>query len=63
MVEEVKEVVAEQRGSRSEFYRCSMNELSESFLKETYQAMEELDQVSVKKFDSIHELFDALDND
>lgn len=40
-----------------------MNELSESFLKETYQAMEELDQVSVKKFDSIDELFDALDSD
>jgi hypothetical protein len=41
----------------------TMNELSESFLKETYQAMEELDQVSVKKFDSIDELFDALDSD
>lgn len=40
-----------------------MNELAEQFLKETYQAMDELDRVKVKKFDSIDELFDALERD
>ncbi|MCU0637779.1 MAG: hypothetical protein MUE87_04085 [Methanothrix sp.] len=41
----------------------AMNELSESFIKETYQAMDELDRVKVKKFDSIDELFDDLERD
>jgi len=41
----------------------TMNELSESFLKETYRAMDELDHAQVKKFDSIDELFDALERD